>query len=284
MNDSKFLKTNYHTHSTFCDGKASPEEMVKTAIEKNFDILGFSGHSMIPFASSWHIPCREHKPYADEVRKLAVKYKDKIEICLGFEADFIEGICSPNMENFSLFKPDYLIGSVHYVPGNKGYFEADGGFEETRERIKKYFGGNVKKAVQAYFSSQREMLSKGDFNIWGHPDLIRKQNAKSILFREDEIWYKKELKSTAKVAAAAGVCAEINTGGMARGYLSTPYPSLQFLEILHSYNIPITIDSDAHTPENLDYSFEDAKSLAKKAGYTEIEFYTAGSWKFQKLS
>ena len=87
MNDSKFLKTNYHTHSTFCDGKASPEEMVKTAIEKNFDILGFSGHSMFPFASSWHIPCGEHKNYSDEIRRLADIYKDKIEICLGFEAD-----------------------------------------------------------------------------------------------------------------------------------------------------------------------------------------------------
>ena len=45
------LKTNYHTHSTFCDGKDTPEEMVKTAIEKGFDVIGFSGHGYVKDSS-----------------------------------------------------------------------------------------------------------------------------------------------------------------------------------------------------------------------------------------
>ena len=44
------MKCNYHTHTTFCDGKASPEETARIAFEKKFDILGFSGHSMYPFS------------------------------------------------------------------------------------------------------------------------------------------------------------------------------------------------------------------------------------------
>ena len=44
MYNSEMIKTNYHTHSTFCDGKNTPEEMVLKAIEDNFDILGFSSH------------------------------------------------------------------------------------------------------------------------------------------------------------------------------------------------------------------------------------------------
>ena len=43
------IKTNYHTHTEFCDAKNTAEEMVLAAIEKNFSILGFSSHAMYPF-------------------------------------------------------------------------------------------------------------------------------------------------------------------------------------------------------------------------------------------
>ena len=74
MTIEKFLKTNYHTHTNFCDGKSSPEEMVRAAIEKKFDILGFSSHSMFPFSSDWHVSFRDHPAYAKEIARLKEKY------------------------------------------------------------------------------------------------------------------------------------------------------------------------------------------------------------------
>ena len=41
------MKQNLHTHTVYCDGNDTPEEMVLTAIEKHFDILGFSGHGHV---------------------------------------------------------------------------------------------------------------------------------------------------------------------------------------------------------------------------------------------
>ena len=41
------IKENFHTHTTFCDGSHSAEEMVLSAIEKGFTALGFSGHSQV---------------------------------------------------------------------------------------------------------------------------------------------------------------------------------------------------------------------------------------------
>ena len=61
------IKSNFHTHSTFCDGKNTPEEMVEVAIEKKIDILGFSSHSMYPFSSDWHIPSNSHEEYIREI-------------------------------------------------------------------------------------------------------------------------------------------------------------------------------------------------------------------------
>ena len=39
---------NYHTHTTFCDGKNTPQEIVEGAIQKRFDAIGFSGHINVP--------------------------------------------------------------------------------------------------------------------------------------------------------------------------------------------------------------------------------------------
>ena len=155
------LKTNYHTHTTFCDGKNTAEEMVNAAIKANFDILGFSSHSMYPFGSTWHLSPSNHDEYCDKINWLKETYRSQLEIYLGFEADFIDGICNPHFSNYREFSPDYLIGAVHYVPGNTGYFEADGSFDEVRQKIDSVFKGNVKKAVQAYFAAEREMLKKG---------------------------------------------------------------------------------------------------------------------------
>ena len=42
------MKTNYHTHTTWCDGKDTPEAVVVAAIDKGFDAIGFSSHAMLP--------------------------------------------------------------------------------------------------------------------------------------------------------------------------------------------------------------------------------------------
>ena len=36
---------NLHTHSTYCDGNDTLEEMIQTCMAKGFTSLGFSGHS-----------------------------------------------------------------------------------------------------------------------------------------------------------------------------------------------------------------------------------------------
>jgi len=38
-------KQNLHIHTTYADGKDTPEQMILTAIERDFDSIGFSEHS-----------------------------------------------------------------------------------------------------------------------------------------------------------------------------------------------------------------------------------------------
>lgn len=278
------IKTNYHTHTIFCDGKNSPEETILSAIEKKIDILGFSGHSMYPFAEDWHISPKQMQEYVSTIRTLSEKYKDKITILCGFEADYIHGITEPTFQNYKDFSPDYLIGSVHYILTNKGIMAVDGKSNDILKGINLLFNGNTKKAVCEYFYLQREMIKKCDFTILGHPDLFRKENENLKLFNESDSWYKKEVKALAKEIAKKGIITEVNTGAITRKKMNDVYPSNYFLSLLKEYNVPITISSDAHSAQDLDGAFDFAIESIKKAGYSEIAYLNSSSKiQFQKI-
>ena len=76
------MKTNFHTHTTFCDGAGTAEQMVVSAIEKGFDVLGFSSHSDM---------VKDLDAYKAEIRRLAAKYEGKIRILCGIEAEYDTG-------------------------------------------------------------------------------------------------------------------------------------------------------------------------------------------------
>ncbi len=95
---------NLHTHSIFCDGKNTLEELIQSAIKKGFSVLGFSSHSIYPFAETWHICPNEHHNYVEQVRKLTHKYRDFIKILCGFEVDFLPPYSQlQNVTKFSIF-------------------------------------------------------------------------------------------------------------------------------------------------------------------------------------
>lgn len=278
------LKTNYHTHSTFCDGKDTPDQIAQTAISKGFDILGFSSHSMYPFASTWHIAPNSFEDYIKSIQDVKKKYDGRLKILMGFEADYIPGVTEPDFSYYKKLKPDYLIGSVHYVFTEKGRLAVDYSADLLKEKIDELFNGSAKKLTCEYFALERKMLSECSFTILGHPDLIRKNNKALSLFDENESWYRKEIKALADSIKKAGVIAEVNTGAISRGYMDGVYPSDELLSLLCQGHVPVTISSDAHNADNIDSNFDLALSAIKKAGYSELAFIDSDlQVKFQKI-
>jgi len=275
------MKTNYHTHTIFCDGKNSAEEMVLSAIEKNIDILGFSAHTMYPFASTWHIPCQNYSAYTAEIERLKKKYRDSITILTGFEADFVYPLSTPDKARYAPFGADYLISSVHYSSG--GAFSIDANVQEVTDGLVRYYNGNGKQLVLDYYKAVREMILSCDFDIIGHIDVIRKRNGILKFFDEQADWYKNEIEQTAEAAGKRNVIAEINTGGIARGAMDDLYPSADFLAMLNANKVPIMINSDAHTTSGIDHSFDRAAESAKKAGYTQTVYLRDGKRFFSPL-
>ena len=276
------ILTNYHTHTNFCDGTETPETLVREAIAKGFSVLGFSGHSVHPFASDWHIPVDKLAAYVSEIQRLKSLYHGQIEILCGFEADYLPPLSGAFQGHYKALGADYLIGSVHYLIAPSGCFTVDDSAQNVAAGIAEHFGGDGKKTVQAYFQAQREMLQKGGFEILGHADVVRRRNGELRFFDEEASWYKDELHHTAQVIADSGVIVEINTGGMARKNTTTPYPSPYFLGLLAKANVPVTINSDVHNAGYLNFAFAEATSHAIAAGYREMTYLTKRNGKLER--
>ena len=66
------MLANYHTHTSFCDGKNTPEQIVLYAIEKGFTSIGFSGHGYTPFDLRYCM--KDTAGYIEEISRLKDKY------------------------------------------------------------------------------------------------------------------------------------------------------------------------------------------------------------------
>ncbi len=246
--------TNYHTHSTYCDGKASPREMVDFAVAHGFTALGFSGHSPLPFDNTYSIT--DYDGYCREVRALQEEYQDRIAISLGLEFDYVPGMLedfTPLIEQGHL---DYTIGSVHLIPGASPQGEAslwmiDGSrYERYDEGLNRLFGGDIRAGVRAYFHQQNAMLERNRPTILGHPDKIAMHN-RSRYFKEDEPWYEELALETLALAHELDIIVEVNTRGIYKGRHPDYYPSRRLIKAMQQWRIPVIVSTDAHAPEDL---------------------------------
>jgi len=283
MAQFRLPSADFHMHTVFCDGNNTPEQMAEAAYRKGFSTIGFSAHSAWPVTTGCEMHPDRFQEYKTEICRLKKLYEGRMNIFMGLEIDYIPPVSCSELPFYKTFELDYSIGSVHYIHNpdkpELGIFAVDYTVEHIAAGIRDVFGGDKKKAVQTYFASEREMIDRGGFDIIGHIDLIRKRNNALSLFSEDDDWYKKELLATAEAAAKSGKFIEINTGAMARKAIDSPYPSQYFLELLHERNVPLVINSDAHSTEHIGYAFDIATELAIKSGYKESFALTESGWK-----
>ncbi|MBR7141402.1 MAG: PHP domain-containing protein, partial [Clostridia bacterium] len=138
-------KQNLHTHSVFCDGKDTPEEMVLQCLERNFNSVGFSIHSFVPYSKTVVIPLERIEQYKAEIRRLKEKYKGIIDIYLGIEYDFYSEGFEDGYE--------YTIGSVHYLNTKNGIQGFDNNLQSTLNYIDTHFDGDSLSFAKAYYET-----------------------------------------------------------------------------------------------------------------------------------
>lgn len=261
---------NYHTHCNLCDGNDLLDDIVYEAIKKNIKILGLSSHAPLPFYQDWVLKKENLPIYLNKIDILKEQNREKIILKKGLEVDFIPGISYPQTFK-EIFKLDYVIGSVHFIIFDEyKYLTVDGDYNDFIIILKEGFKNNIKLMIEYYYFLIQQMCTENSLDIVGHFDLIKKNNRNNLFFDDKEKWYLQIVENTLikiKNKSKTNPIFEINTGGMARGYLKEPYPSFEILKLLKKYDFNITINSDCHSKENLLYCFNDMTKLAKDAGF-----------------
>lgn len=251
------MLANFHTHTVWCDGNNTPREMVEAAVAKGFGVLGFSSHMALPEGGEGNLPPARAPAYVAEIRDLAREYAGRLEIYCGAEADYIPGVTAPGKSRYAHLGLDYLIGSVHFVVSPDGArVPVDWTPERLFDGIKAHFGGDARAFVERYFEQEIEMVEKFDFDILGHPDLVRKFNLKHPYFDENAAWVRACEARLAEALAQSGKLAEVNTGAIARGWLDDAYPSATFRQMLKDRGVRFILSSDAHSAAGLDCAFD----------------------------
>ena len=255
------INSNVHTHSTFCDGKNTVEEMVQEAIRLGFVSLGCSMHGWNPYETIPATPEAEVL-YRAEVRRMQEKYRGRLELILGMEKDYIYDRLVSDYE--------YYIDSIHWFRRGDEMFSADYSVERMLQYVNESFGGDYYAYTRCYYENEAEMCAKSSAAFIGHLDLITKFNEGYKYFDETDPRYLAPAKEAARCAIERGVPLEMNTGAISRGYRVTPYPHPILLKFIHDEGGKIIINGDSHSADSLVTGFDTCVELARAAGFTSV--------------
>jgi len=270
---------NFHTHTLYCDGHATPQAFVEEAIRREMSAIGFSSHSPLPFDNDYSIKENRIQEYKTEILRLKEEYKEQIEIYLALEFDYIPGIS----DDFNFYKNslslDYTIGSVHLVKANNSgsLWFLDGPEINYSHGLSHIFKNDIRLAVKSYYAQITEMILTQKPAIIGHIDKVKMYN-RGKFFSEEEKWYIELAEKTLEAALSAGCIIEVNTRGIYKKKCDALYPSVSLLHKIYQMGIPITISSDAHAPEELTGYFPETINILKNIGFKKVKYFTGKNW------
>lgn len=244
-----------HNHTPLCNHAVGEiDDYIEAAIKSGTKYFGFSDHAAMDFDPKYRMDFSDMNSYEKDVLDAKEKYKDKIEILLGYEVDYLKGHMDERVLNADV---DYLIGSVHFLEG--------WGFDNP-EYIRRYKDQDIDEIWQKYFDTIEEMANSKLFDIVGHLDLI-----KVFKFMPNKN-INEMAQNALKAIKKADMVLELNVAGY-RKPIGEAYPSPSLLKQAYRLGIPITFASDAHKPEQVSMFNNEVIKMAKEAGYTECALF-----------
>lgn len=263
--------TDFHIHTSLCDGASTTREMAETAYQKGFTALGFSGHSFIEY-DNYCMTKENTAVYNTEIERLKAEYDGKMEIFRGIEQDYFSKMPTSGY--------DYVIGSLHSLSEDANE-SVDGSPEITKAIIENRFYGNFTKYAEEYYRLEADVVKKTDCDIIGHFDLVTKYN-EVLGYEETDEYFCHAFCALDELLKYDRIF-ELNVGAMTRGYRKSPYPSVPILKRMCEKNAKIILNGDCHNKLFLGDFLDDIKELAKQIGFKSHFILTKDGFKETKL-
>ncbi len=255
----------YHMHTELTDGTGRPVDYARIAVELGLDEIGCSDHAPLADGETdWTMKKSDLETYVGWVRDAQAKFPE-LPIKLGLEVDFLPDCEEWVRELAAMYPWDFFLGSIHYLND----FPVD-------RSAKDWEAEDVEARWREYFAFWKKAAQSRLFDSLAHPDLPKKFN-----FRP-KTDFAGVYEDALRAVAEANVAIEVSTAGL-RKPCREIYPSEPFLKIARRLNVPITLGSDAHIPQDVGADIRKAVMLARSCGYDKVCRFTLRKRELVKL-
>ena len=244
------MNYNYHTHTILCNHAwGTCEEYIKRAIDSGIKYMGFSEH--IPFTfpdgteSFYRLHTTQAEVYFSELYRLREKYKNQIDIKIGFEMEYYPLYFDEMLSGAKSYGAEFLILGQHFINQKEG--NGDGSYV----LLKNYSCDDLSEYVNCVISG----IKSGVFSYVAHPDIFN--------YVGDIVLYNKEMTKLCVASREKDIPLEINFLGIRE---KRTYPDRRFWEIAGKEKCPVTFGFDAHDVNSAydEESLNEAKLLVKE--------------------
>lgn len=255
------MSADYHTHTPLCHhAEGTAEQYITAAKEAQLTEYGISDHAPHvpePF-DDWRMTMSDLPAYLDWIAEARHHAGDDLTVRSGLECDWLTG-CEGHIATLQDYHNwDYLIGSVHYLPGKSGqHWDFDNPAHLSQWQA--LTASELADIWDHYWSTYAEMVRADLFQIHGHPDLVKK----FAFAPAGDL--RRYYEPTIQALSDSGKAFEINTAGWHKP-CAEQYPAKGFLALAAEAQIPVFINSDAHAPTEVARDFDQARALAFELG------------------
>ena len=210
------LDGDFHSHTTWSDGKDTPEAMAGAAIEVGYEALAITDH--VRADSAW-VPA-----YFESLAALAKRLEGRLLLLVGVEAKVVDRFGRLDAAPETLRKADLVLGGFHRIPApGGGYFPSND------------LGRRGPEVLAAWREAMLALLANPAVDIVTHPGQLLLRNAIAVPSGIE--------LEVARAAKASGKFIEMNAK------YAVPAPS--FLAVLRAEGVPLVSNSDAHSVAEL---------------------------------
>lgn len=234
---------NYHTHTYRCShAVGTPEEYIERAIECGIKYMGFSDHIPLKFDDGfeslyYRVPESDGLDYINEIKALAHKYKDKIEISVGFESEYYPDSFEKMLDYAKNVGAEYLIMGEHFCRE-----------ENTGRPWHTVIATDDISMLKMYTDTVVEGIKTGAFTYVAHPDIVN--------FTGERETFINEYRKICVAAREYNTPLEINFLGIRE---NRSYPKDFLWKVAGEEKAPVTFGFDSHEAQNA----YDGESLVK---------------------
>lgn len=249
------MKYNYHSHTVWCNhAQFGVDTLINHAIDHGYKIWGISEHIYSPYGNNENsLRNKENMlAYIKEANEAKEKYKDKIEVLVGFELDIMDPFLHKvpvDFINAVTNQPgvDFVLAGYHFHNDGKGVYEN----KPTPETME-----TMVNSIQILFEQTK-------VRYIAHPAAFVEGNGKW------EEWLRPYAERIIKLAIKHKAIFGLNVNGIKKKRL---YPCPEFWEIIGQLGATGILELDAHSdgPFNKE-AIAETKELAKKAKAHLIE-------------